>query len=66
LGAAGAAKTVTDHASDIVGQAQSANDLMTQIQSLLSNTNFDIMIAVVVAGFAIWYFRKQHMEEHGV
>jgi len=66
LGAAGAAKTVTDHAQDVVGQAQSANDLLTQIQGLLSNTNFDIMLAVVVAGFAIWYFRKQHMEEHGV
>jgi lysozyme len=66
LGIAGAAKTASDHAQDIVSQAQSANDLFTQAQNLLSNTNFDIMIAVVLCGAAIWYWRSKHMEEHGL
>lgn len=66
LGVAGAAKTVTDHAQDFVGQAQSASDLFTQVQTLLSNTDFVIFAAVVVAGAAIWFWRKQHLEEHGV
>jgi len=66
LGVAGIAKTATDHASDIVGQAQSANDLFTQVQSLLSNTTFDLFLVVVLCGAAIWYFRSKHLEEHGV
>ena len=59
LGGLGAAKQVAANAQD-------ASDLADQIMSLLSNTNFLIMLAVVGLGGAIWYFRKQHMEEHGV
>ena len=66
LGVAGASKTVTDHAQDFVGQAQSTSDLFTQVQTLFSNTDFLIFAAVVLAGAAIWYWRSKHLEEHGV
>jgi hypothetical protein len=33
---------------------------------LLGNTNFLIMTAIVALGAASWYWRKQHMEMHGV
>lgn len=66
IGVAGVAKTAADHASDIVGQAQSANDLLTQVQGLLSNTTFDLFLVIVLCGAAIWYWRSKHLEEHGV
>ena len=66
IGVAGVAKTAADHASDIVSQAQSANDLLTQVQGLLSNTTFDLFLVIVLCGAAIWYFRSKHLEEHGV
>jgi lysozyme len=59
LGGLGAAKQVAANAQD-------ASDLADQIMGLLSNTNFLIMLAVIGLGGAIWWFRKQHMEEHGV
>jgi lysozyme len=59
LGGLGAAKQVAANAQD-------ASDTADQIMGLLSNTNFLIMLAVVGLGGAIWWFRKQHMEEHGV
>ena len=59
LGGLGAAK-------QIAANAQDASDTADQIMGLLHNTNFMIMLAVIGLGAAIWYFRKQHMEEHGV
>lgn len=59
LGGLGAAKQVAANAQD-------ASDTANQIMGLLSNTNFLIMLAIVGLGGAIWWFRKQHMEEHGV
>lgn len=59
LGGLGAMKQVA-------AQAQDASDTANQIVGLLSNTNFLIMVAVIGLGGAIWYFRKQHMEEHDV
>ena len=59
LGSLGAAKQVAANAQD-------ASDTANQIMGLLSNTNFLIMLAVVGLGGAIWWFRKKHMEEHGV
>jgi hypothetical protein len=53
-------------AKQVAANAQDASDTANQIMGLLSNTNFLIMLAVVGLGGAIWYFRKQHMEEHGV
>ncbi|CAB4127590.1 COG3772 Phage-related lysozyme (muraminidase) [uncultured Caudovirales phage] len=59
LGGLGAAK-------EIAAQAQDASDTANQLVGLLSNPNFLIMSAVIGLAVAIWYFRKQHMEEHGV
>jgi len=59
LGSVGAAK-------EVVAQVQDANDTFSTIMSMLKDTNFLIMVAIVVIGGAIWYWRKQHMEEHGV
>ena len=59
LGGLGAAK-------EIAAQAQDASDTANQFIGLLGNPNFLIMAAVIGLGAAIWYFRKKHMEEHGV
>jgi len=53
-------------AKEVAAQAQDASDTADKIMGLLHNPNFVIMAAVIVCGAAIWYFRKQHMEEHGV
>ena len=53
-------------AKQVAANAQDASDTANQIMGLLGNTNFLIMLAIVGLGGAIWYFRKQHMEEHGV
>jgi lysozyme len=59
LGSVGAAK-------EVVTQVQEANDLFATVMSMLKDTNFLIMVAVVGIGAAIWYWRKKHLEEHGV
>jgi hypothetical protein len=53
-------------AKQVAANAQDASDTANQIMGLLGNTNFLIMLAIVGLGGAIWWFRKQHMEEHGV
>ena len=53
-------------AKEIASQAQDASDTADKIMMLLHNPNFLIMGGVIGLGSAIWYFRKQHMEEHGV
>ena len=59
LGTLGAAK-------EVAAQAQDASDSVDQIMGLLHNTNFLIMVVIVGLGAAIWYWRKQNMEKHGV
>ena len=59
LGGLGAAK-------EIATQAQDASDVANQFVGLLSNPNFIAMAAVVGLGGAIWYWRKQNMDQHGV
>jgi putative chitinase len=59
LGGLGAAKEIT-------AQVQDASDLFTKVMSLMTDTNFLIMLAFVGTGAAIWYWRKKHLEEHGV
>ena len=59
LGTLGAAK-------EVAAQAQDASDTMDQIMGLLHNPNFMIMVVIVGLGAAIWYWRKQNMEKHGV
>jgi len=59
LGSVGAAQ-------EVVSQVQEANDLFGTVMGLVANKNFLIMVAIVAIGGAIWYWRKQHMEQHGV
>jgi GH24 family phage-related lysozyme (muramidase) len=59
LGSVGAAK-------EVVEQVQEANDLFGTVMGLFSNPQFLMMAAVVGLGAAIWYWRKKHMEAHGV
>jgi GH24 family phage-related lysozyme (muramidase) len=59
LGTLGAAK-------EVAAQAQDASDTVDQIMGLLHNTNFLIMVIIIGLGAAIWFWRKQHMEAHGV
>ena len=59
LGGLGAAK-------EIAAQAQDASDTANQFVGLLGNSNFIIMAAIIGLGAAIWFWRKQHMETHGV
>ena len=58
LAAVGAAK-------DVVNQVQEASDTTSQIVTLVQNTNFIVMVAIVLIGGAIWYWRKQNMEKDG-
>ena len=59
LGSVGAAK-------EVVGQVQEANDLFGTVMGLFGNTQFLMMAVIVGLGAAIWYWRKQNMEKHGV
>jgi len=59
LGSVGAAK-------EVVEQVQEANDLFGTVLGLFGNTEFLMMALIVGLGCAIWYWRKQHMETHGV
>jgi uncharacterized protein HemX len=53
-------------AKEVVAQVQDASDTFDVFLNLLKNPNFLLMLAVVGLGAAIWYWRKQHMEKHGV
>lgn len=59
IGGLGAAK-------EVAAQAQDASDTANQLVGLLTNTNFLALSAIVFLAAGIWYWRKQHMEEHGV
>ena len=59
LGSVGAAK-------EVVAQVQDANDLFATVMNMLKDTNFLIMVAMVGIGGAIWYWRKQNLEKHGI
>lgn len=53
-------------AKEVAAQAQDASDTLGAFLNLLSNPNFVIMVVVVGLAGAIWYWRKKHLEEHGV
>ena len=50
---------------DIVTQVQEAADTTSQVVSLFQNVTFLILLAIMVIGGAIWYWRKQNMERDG-
>jgi hypothetical protein len=53
-------------AKEVAAQAKDASDTADQLMGLLHNSNFVIMVAIIGAGAAIWFWRKQHMDTHGV
>jgi altronate dehydratase len=53
-------------AREVTNQAQDATDLVSTVTASVSQPNFLLMVAVVGLGCAIWYWRSQHMKEHGV
>lgn len=53
-------------AQEITAQAQQATDLVGTISGLLHDKNFILMVVLVGLGCAIWYWRSQHMKEHGI
>ena len=53
-------------AKEVAAQAKDASDVADQFAGLLANPNFVIMLAVVGLAAAIWFWRKKHMDEHGV
>jgi lysozyme len=53
-------------AKEVASQAQEASDTANQLAGLFANPNFLIMLAVVGLAAAIWFWRKKHMDEHGV
>jgi lysozyme len=53
-------------AKEVAAQAKDASDTADQLMGLLHNSNFLIMAAIIGLGAAIWFWRKKHMEEHGV
>jgi lysozyme len=53
-------------AKEVAAQAQDASDTADKLMGLLSNSNFLIMVVVIALAGAIWFWRKKHMEEHGV
>jgi len=53
-------------AKEVAAQAQDASDTLGTFLNLLSNPSFVVMVVVVGLAGAIWYWRKKHLEEHGV
>jgi lysozyme len=53
-------------AKEVASQAQDASDTANQLAGLFANPNFLIMLAIMGLAAAIWFWRKKHMDEHGV
>jgi lysozyme len=53
-------------AKEVAAQAQEASETADQLMGLLHNPNFIIMAAIIGLAGAAWYFRKKHMDQHGV
>jgi len=53
-------------AKEVAAQAQDASDTLGTFLNLLGNPSFVVMVVVVGLAGAIWYWRKKHLEEHGV
>lgn len=61
---AGGAASITA-ASDVAKQLQETGDNLTSVLDLLKNPNFVVLVLVVIAAGAIWYWRKQRMDKDG-
>ncbi len=61
---AGGAATLTA-ANDVANQIKQTGDSLTSVIDLLKNPNFVVLVLVVIAAGAIWYWRKQRMDKDG-
>ena len=61
---AGGAASLTA-ASDVAKQLQETGDNITSILDLLKNPHFLVLLVVIVAAGAIWYWRKRRMDQDG-
>jgi len=53
-------------AKEIKEQVQDASDLATTVTGALSNTSVLILLALVIVGGAIFYWRKKQMSDYGI
>lgn len=53
-------------ASEITPLVQQGADLTTALTAALGRPTVIVLLAVIVIACAIWYWRKQRLEEHGV
>lgn len=61
---AGGAASITA-ASDVAKQLNETGDNLTSILDLLKNPHFMVLVIVVIAAGAIWYWRKRRMDKDG-
>lgn len=61
---AGGAASITA-ASDVAKQLNETGDNLTSILDLLKNPHFMVLVIVVIAAGAIWYWRKRRMDQDG-
>lgn len=52
-------------ANDIARQVKETGDSLTSLVDLLKNPTFLVLVLVVLAAAAIWYWRRQRLEETG-
>ena len=61
---AGGAASITA-AGDVARQLSETGDNVTSLLSLLRNPTFLVLVLVIIAAAAIWYWRKQRMDRDG-
>lgn len=61
---AGGAASITA-ANDVMRQVQETGDNITSLLDLLKNPNFIVLVVVIAAAGAIWFWRKQRMDKEG-
>lgn len=61
---AGGAASITA-ASDVAKQLNETGDNLTSLLDLLKNPHFMVLVIVVIAAGAIWYWRKRRMDQDG-
>jgi lysozyme len=61
---AGGAASLTA-ANDVARQLQETGDNITSLVDLLKNPHFLVLIVVIIAAGAIWYWRKRRMDKDG-
>lgn len=61
---AGGAASITA-ASDVARQLNETGDNITSLIDLLKNPHFLVLVLVVIAAAAIWFWRKQRMDKDG-